>query len=165
MKAARMRGLLLLGALLALLVAAEYVTLSAVREGRACRAHLSRVWAALEAYQERWGHFPAAAFFPQDGLARDDLATLLGPYGLAPEYLRCPASGLDKGVASHFIWNSAWNGRRPDPGAPAEWLLIEVEALSDRVPRPHLFFYQALFTDGSVRLLRTPPSELVGRGE
>lgn len=160
MRAGRIRATAALVVLVVLAVTAEYEILTALRKGRGCRENLRAIGQAVNRYQERWGHLPVLPFHPQEGMDGPTLESVLGRYGLPRFPLRCPGSRLVGAGPTHYVWNSAWNGRTPHPQAPVDWLVIEVEAVSARVPRPHLFYYQALFTDGTVRLLRVPPDDL-----
>lgn len=129
---------------------------------RTCEARLHELYAFFELYELQHGVLPTLAFYPNEP-RRDgrSLRVLVEQEGLNGEVCVCPAAPrLLREAGLTYLWNPALNGRRLADQPEPRWMLVEVHALSDEVPRPHFGSYHVLFTDGRVVRCRQPPSDL-----
>jgi type II secretory pathway pseudopilin PulG len=121
--------------------------------------NLRMIYMALEWYEMEQGRLPDLAFFPDDPRHdNDSILVALAKYGVTEEMTICPkAPAALKDLGLNFIWNAKLNGRKLfEPGA-REWMLVEMHALSERVPLPNPNGYTILYTDGKVEQTRNPP--------
>jgi prepilin-type processing-associated H-X9-DG protein len=154
---------LLLAASLGAALLAGYHLVRTRQDNRICIDHLKKLYGALELYELDRGALPALAFYPGDDLKQEhsNLRLVLEAYGAEANTCLCPA--LPKAVNElglSYVWNVKLNGQKIPRSSEATWMLIEISALSPEVPAPHGGFYNALYSDGSVRALRVPPPEL-----
>lgn len=131
---------------------------------RYCDNNLRQIYAALERYELEHGALPVLSFYPDD--PRNDPASLiraLGPYGIDEETCVCPAAApalRRHGIS--YIWNVRLNGKPLPRSGAAQWLVADMEILSDEVPPPHFWHYHALFSNGQIRRIWGAPRELRG---
>ncbi len=154
----------LIVAALALLVSGLLHVLTQVRRAAQCAAHLQSIYRALELYEMERGILPTLAYFPDLPMEdADSLRVVLEPYGLSPERCICPQSKpVQRAEGLTYLWNVQLNGRRIPRDAEAVWMLVDMNALTDDVPAPHLGRYNVLYSDGTVRRIRHPMRELPG---
>ncbi len=155
---------LLITAGAAIVVMSLLYLLTQMRRATQCAAQLQSIYRALELYEMDRGTLPTLAYFPDLPMEdADSLRVALEPYGLAPDRCICPQSKpIQRAEGLTYLWNVQLNGQRLPRGADAVWMLVDMNALSDDVPAPHLGRYNALFSDGSVRRIRNPRRELPG---
>lgn len=133
-----------------------------VLEAQGCEQNLLRMYDLLRLYENDHGHLPTLKMFPQDALNDpESLAHVLKPYGMQPELAVCPsATGILREHGITYLWNPALNGtsllNRPEP----TWVLVDLQALDDRIPGPHLGGFNILFTDRRVERTHLPPHSL-----
>jgi len=134
------------------------------RDRKDCEANLKRIYRSLELYEVDRGSLPSLAYFPADPINDpDSLLVALESYGADSRSCVCPAlHPVLRDMGLTYIWNSALNGRRiPREGKPV-WLLVEMTAINEELPTPHLGHYNVLYSDGSVKRVRRPLRELQG---
>lgn len=131
---------------------------------RRCAGNLHRIYSALEMYEIDHGTLPRLAFFPDDPKQdNDSLAAALQPYGAGSDVCVCPAApAYHRSLGLTYLWNVQLNGRKLHPPGPPTWMLVELDALSDQIPPPHLGRFNILYTDGQVRRSKIPPPDLRG---
>ncbi len=126
---------------------------------RQCIKHLEQIYQALELYEIDHGRLPYLALYPDDPKhGPDSLLVVLDPYGMGGETGICPAAPpftREQGLG--YIWNVRLNGRSMYDGEEPQWMLIEINALTERVRPPHWRGYHVLYTDGVIRHHREPP--------
>lgn len=156
--------ILVLISALGILVSGLLIVLSQFRAAADCKDNLRAIFRALEHYELERGVLPTLAFYPDQPMEdSDSLRVVLEPYGLAGSRCLCPqARPILRKEGLTYLWNTRLNGQRIPRGGDAVWMLVDLHALSDEVPAPHFGRYHALFSDGSVRLIRNPRSELPG---
>jgi prepilin-type processing-associated H-X9-DG protein len=157
----RILGLLLV---IAAVVGALFYVLGQVRRTATCADQLKSIYRALELYEMERGVLPSLAFYPDHALEDlDSLRVVLEPYGVSGARCICPsARPVQRAEGLTYLWNVSLNGQRMPRESEAVWMLVDMNALSDDVPSPHLGRYNALFSDGSVRRIRDPRRELPG---
>lgn len=129
---------------------------------RECRDRLWNIYTALEMYEIDRGTLPRLAFFPNDPReGSDSLAVVLQPYTAMENLAICPAAPpAHRALGLTYVWNVELNGRKLHAPGVTRWMLVELNALSDSVPPPHLGRYHILYTDGQIELSRNPPQDL-----
>ena len=156
--------LLALAAVLIGLAAGIYAFVHQNMLGKRCANNLRSIYAALEMFEVDRGTLPRAAFFPDDPKQdNDSLLVVLQPYRTQSDIYLCPAApAVQKNAGLTYVWNVQLNGRKLHGSGPPMWMLVELNALSDAVPAPHLGAYNILYTDGSVQRSKAPPKGLRG---
>ncbi len=147
----------------ALVMGSLYLLLMEIRRTMACEENLHAIYRALELYELERGTLPKLAFFPdQPAEDADSVRVVLQPFGMQPHHAICPsATRVEKELGLTYIWNTALNGQ-PIPRDEPVWMLTEMDALSPDLPKTHVIRYNVLFSDGSVRRIRTPLGQLKG---
>ena len=148
--------------LIALIAAGIYYYVRQQMLARECAAHLRRIYAALELYEIDRGTLPRLAFFPDDPKQDpDSIVVALTPYGTTPDIYICPtAPSPHRELGLTYLWNTRLNGRKIPRASTPEWMLVEINALSDGVPASHMGYYNVLLTDGTVHREKDPPAGL-----
>ena len=132
-------------------------------DGRTCRktASLDDGRAGVELgplcaparYEYEAGVLPEMAYYPDDvRLDPESMYSILEPYGLAATNCVCPGCAAvlqDTGIT--YVWNTQVNGKPLRSLDPPQWLVVEMNALSAKVPAPHWGRYNVLYSDGKVR--------------
>ncbi|HMP74820.1 MAG TPA: hypothetical protein PKE12_00850 [Kiritimatiellia bacterium] len=156
--------ILFLSACLGLVVWGLLHILVQVRRTAACAENLQSIYRALELYELERGVLPTLAYFPDQPMEdADSLRTVLEPYGLNGQRCLCPASHrFIQSEGLTYIWNVGLNGQRMPRGEETTWMLVDISALTDDVPAPHLWRYNVLYSDGTVKRARSPLRELQG---
>lgn len=151
-----------LTAVMGLTVALIYMLLIQAARTVQCRDQLINIYRALEVYEMSHGTLPRLAFYPEEPNSDlDSMSVTLEAYGLEPSTWICPSSHeIIANTGLSYIWNTRLNGRKLRDAAEPQWLIAEINALSPDVPRPHLGYCNVLFTDGSVKRVRNPASEI-----
>lgn len=124
--------------------------------------NMRMVYMAFEWYEMDRGRLPELAFYPDDPRHdNDSLLVVLSKYGVNEEMTVCPtAPEVLQQLGLNYVWNVKLNGRKLHEPGMRDWMLVEMHALSDRIPAPHLGTYTILYTDGKVEHARTPPPGL-----
>jgi len=131
-----------------------------------CINNLRQIGQSIVMYQMGEGKYPEAAFFPDDPKKGEDsiIVILAEASGralpdqmwvcpAAPDALRKKCKGLT------FVYNDAYGGRASLKSPDKAWLLIEVNCVSRKAPKPHPKGYNVLFADGHVFTTKIlPPS-------
>lgn len=148
--------------LIALIATGIYYYIHQQMLARECAANLRRIYAALELYEIDRGTLPRLAFFPDDPKQDpDSIVVALTPYGTTPDVYLCPTAPLShRELGLTYLWNTRLNGRKIPRSSNPEWMMVEINALSDEVPASHVGHYNVLFTDGTVRREKDPPAGL-----
>ena len=61
-----------------------------------------------------------------------------------------------------YVWNVRLNARKIPKGQAREWMLVDIQVLSEDVPAPHLGRYHVLYSDGVVERIQDPRQQLPG---
>jgi hypothetical protein len=128
----------------------------------AAARNLRAIYMALEWYELDQGRLPDLAFFPNDPLHdNDSLLVKLGKYGVTEEMTVPPdVPEALRDLSLCYVWNVDLNGRKLHEPGPPKWMLVNIQALSDDLPPPHLWRYHILYSDGQVERSRVPPPGL-----
>ncbi|MFH0908396.1 MAG: hypothetical protein V1929_06520 [bacterium] len=155
--------LVLIVVLLAAVGALYYILYQASLQ-KECEVNLLRLHRAIEMYEVDRGTLPRLAFFPDDPKQDiDSLRVALEAYGADGIACLCPtAPDIQIELGLTYVWNVKLNNRKLPRDGDAEWMLVEISALSMDVPAPHLGQYNVLYTDGKVRRVKYPLQELRG---
>ncbi len=147
-----------------ILVGAIYYVLIQVSKTVQCSDQLIRIYQALELFEMDRGSLPHLAFYPDEPMTDpDSIRVVLEEYGVDPHAWVCPASHpLITNLGLSYIWNTRLNGANLRGFDERQWMLIEVNALSDDVPAPHLGYYNVLYSDGKVERISDPAESLKG---
>jgi len=163
----RRKGILLLPWVFILLMIASLLwLLHLVNLGRTqaeqCKKQLQGIHRILAAYEREHGHLPTLELFPEEPLTDPaSLLAVLGANGLDPADACCPSSpGLVRSHGLGYLWNTALNGSSLQQGATPVWMLVDLQALDDRLAGPHFGHYHILYTDGRVERSPFPPPGL-----
>ena len=127
-----------------------------------CHNNLDQISKALFMFEMENGRLPSASFYPKDPNDSRSIRNILMPYLRNESIFTCPCMPqplAKKGLT--YLWNDKCNGRVSGtvPGASKKWLMIEMTAVSDKVPPPHSGKYNILFVDGHIEK-GDAPSEL-----
>lgn len=154
----------LIGTAAAIVLSTLLHVLTQMRRTAQCAAQLQSIYRALELYEMDRGTLPTLAYFPDLPMEdADSIRVALEPYGLSPERCICPESKhVQRAEGLTYLWNVQLNGQRIPRGADPVWMLVDINALSEDVPAPHLGRYNVLYSDGTVRRIRDPRRELPG---
>lgn len=133
-----------------------------VQQADRSRDQLKQVHHILMLYEREHGHFPTLDFFPEEPFRdSESILQVLRPYGLDPAWLISPSAPnvlREHGIS--FLWNTALNRRSLDSLIEPVWMLVDIQALDDRLPGPHFRSYHILYTDGRVVRSPSPPHTL-----
>ncbi|MEM7393436.1 MAG: hypothetical protein AAF492_13915, partial [Verrucomicrobiota bacterium] len=135
---------------------------SSNRNADRCLENLKQIYLAIGLYEFDTGLLPNLSFYP-DRPKEDatSLRVVLEKYGATGKSYLCPSShGLVRDTGLSYVWNVALNGRTLKEFKDPVWMLVEVNAVSEEVPPPHLGRYHILYTDGQVALSDRPPSDI-----
>lgn len=129
-----------------------------------CEDQLTRIYQALELFEMDRGSLPRLAFYPDEPMTDpDSIRVVLEEYGVDPGVWVCPSANPKvANLGLSYVWNTALNGSNLRSYAERQWMLVEINALSEEVPSPHCSFYNVLYTDGTVARIRRPLEELKG---
>lgn len=156
--------ILFLLACLGMVLSVLLFVLVQVRRTAACADNLKSIYRALELYEMERGTLPTLAYYPDSPMEdADSLRVVLEPYGLGAARCICPnARPIQRAEGLTYIWNVQLNGERIPRAEHTTWLLVDMEALAEDVPAPHLRRYNVLYSDGTVKRVRTPRRDLPG---
>jgi len=156
--------LLAVAAVLIGLAAGIYTVVHQNMLTKKCANNLRNIYAALESFEVDRGTLPRAAFYPDDPKQdNDSLLVALQPYRVQSDIYICPtAPAVQKDTGMTYVWNVQLNGRKLQGSGPPTWMIVELNALSDAVPAPHLGAYNILYADGSVQRSKEAPKGLRG---
>ncbi len=161
------RGIILLPWMFILLMLASLLwLLHLVNRGRSeaegCRQNLQQIHRLLERYEREHGHLPVLELFPEEPLADpSSLLAALAPLGLQAGQACCPtAPGVVRAHGLGYLWNTALNGSSLRHAGEPTWVLVDLQALDDRLAGPHFGHYHILYTDGRVERSTFPPPGL-----
>lgn len=148
----------------AMALAGIYVVLQELRHSLDCQTNLRALYHALELYEMERGALPKLAFFPDVPQEdTDSLRVVLESFGAGGSACVCPSAPTAlKDLGLTYVWNVRLNGRKIPRGASREWMLMDIQALSEDVPSPHLGRYHVLYSDGTVDRVRDPREEVPG---
>lgn len=146
------------------LIGAIYYALLQVTETVRCADQLTRIYQAIELFEMDRGSLPKLAFYPDEPLTDpDSIRVVLEEYGVDPAAWICPASHPKIAqIGLSYAWNTRLNGANLKSFEQRQWMLVEINAMSDDVPSPHFCCYNVLFTDGTVERIHDPARELEG---
>ena len=127
-----------------------------------CEENLNRIYLAMELYEIERGTLPRLSFFPNDPRNDpDSLCVVLAEYGASRDIPICPAAHeIHRNMGLTYLWNMKLNGAKLDNEGEPRWMLVEINALSDKVPEPHFGRYNILYTDGRILRSSEPPAGL-----
>lgn len=129
---------------------------------RRCADNLRKIYSALELHEIDRGTLPRLAFFPDDPKQdTDSLVVALQSYGTGGEIFVCPTAPESlRSLGLTYVWNVQLNGKKLRSSQPAEWMLVEINAMSEGVPPSHAGRYNILYSDGRVERSKVPPPGL-----
>ena len=149
-------------AALAAVAAAALYGVSERRAAETCLAQLKQIYSAIGLYEFDGGRLPSLAFYPEQ--PRQDpngIREALKKFGADPRLFLCPGTpALVRDTGLSYVWNVSLNGRSLKDIRDPVWMLVEVNALDEQIPRPHWGRYHILYTDGRVVLSEAPPEDL-----
>lgn len=148
----------------ALALGGIYIVLQELRHSLDCQNNLRALYHALELYEMERGALPKLSFFPDIPQEdTDSLRVVLESFGSGGSACICPgASAALQELGLTYVWNVHLNGRKIPRGAAREWMLVDIQVLSEDVPAPHLGRYHVLYSDGAVERIRDPRQQLPG---
>ena len=127
-----------------------------------CRQNLEKIHHILTLYEMEHGQLPSLDLFPEEPLSDTErLLVVLRAYGLDPAWGICPAcSSVIQAHGLSYLWNTSLNQRSLSALIEPVWVLVDIQALDDRLPGPHFGFYHILYSDGRVERSPHPPHTL-----
>ncbi len=114
-----------------------------------CQNNLKQIGMALRMHEMTDGKLPKAAFFPDDPeKGKDSIRVVLKDN--PAKLFKCPSAPEEiakKGLT--FVWNDKCGGKPSHriKKSKETWLMMEVDAVSDKVPAPHPGGYNILYAD------------------
>ncbi len=141
-----------------------YYVLMQVTKSIQCTDQLSRIYQALELFEMDRGSLPRLAFFPDEPMTDpDSIRVVLEEYGVDSSAWVCPSSHPKiASLGLSYAWNIRLNGSNLRSFKERQWMLIEINALSEEIPSPHFGHYNVLYTDGTVERINNPIQTLKG---
>jgi len=145
------------------IISLVFFAMSTANRAVQCSYNLNRLYQALDLYEMHNGALPSLAFYPAEPYADPaSIRVVLETYGPEESNWTCPGiHPLIKQTGLSYIWNTSLNGASLRNMEKKEWMLVELNAMSREVDRPHFGYCNVLFTDGSVERVRYP-DELTG---
>lgn len=153
--------LMAVGAILSQIPSANYTQVKQRAKQIVCMQQLQQIGKLLQMYVISNDKYPNAAFFPKDPFAgQDSIRVILEGHASAPRVGRrgggasiwvCPSEPealKKKGLT--YVYNDALAGKRNLRNPSKKWVLIEVNCVSAKAPKPHPGGYNILFADGHV---------------
>jgi hypothetical protein len=127
-----------------------------------CEQQMLKIYEVLNLYEQQHGRLPALELFPEDAVGNEEsLLNVLSRFEFNPEWAVCPASHpVLKKQKLTYLWNTALNHTSLRDRKEITWVLVDIQALDDRIPGPHFRAYHILYTDGRVEHSPTPPHSL-----
>ena len=155
--------LLTVAAIVTSVSTAAYVKVKDKAKQTACTSNLRQVGLALRMFEMTEGRLPDAVFFPSNP-KKDKNSIRVIMKNTSEKLFICPAAPDElakKGLT--FLWNDKCSGKASHriKNANKTWLMIEINAVSDKVPAPHPGGYNVLYADlQTVRTVRDLPADL-----
>lgn len=132
-----------------------------------CEQRLERIYQILAQYEQQHGRLPVLELFPEDPERNEEsLLHVLGQFESDPDWAVCPASHpvlREHGLT--YLWNTALNQSSLLDRKEITWVLVDIQALDDRLTGPHFGSYHILYTDGRVERSPSPPHSLPVQAE
>ncbi len=161
--------MLIVTAIITSIPTSKYVRVKKMAYQTQCYSNLKNISIALISFKMDYDDImPKAEFYPKNINGKKSIVKLLSDY-LGGTSLKkhgdnspwvCPGLPLKlrkKGLS--FIYNDSIAGKRPRH--PSEtWVLIEMNAVSAKIPAPHPKGYNILFADGSIQTTKTLPKDI-----
>ncbi|MCK4244809.1 MAG: type II secretion system protein [Candidatus Omnitrophica bacterium] len=126
-----------------------------------CRNNLNQIRQALTIFMiENNDRLPSACFYPEDSSDPKSIANILYPYLRTRKVFICPSlPGQLRKKGITYIWNDQFNNQNPDhiPNRDKKWLMMEMTAVSEKIPPPHSKGYNILYLDGHIETKPRPP--------
>lgn len=134
-----------------------------IQQTERCAARLEAVYEYLTLFERDNGRLPIFELYPEDPLgSQESLINRLGELpGFDPDWLICPsAPALLRQHGMTYLWNTALNHGSLINRKEITWVLVDMQALDDRIPGPHFGTYHILYSDGRVERSASPPHSL-----
>jgi hypothetical protein len=132
-----------------------------------CEQRLLKLYQSLQDYERQHGRLPSLELFPEDPRdSEKSLLQALQAFDPDPEAGTCPACHpvlQEHGLT--YLWNTALNQSSLRARKESTWVLVDIQALDDRIPGPHFGAYHILYTDGRVERSNAPPHSLPVQAE
>lgn len=128
-----------------------------------CEQQLKKIYEYLVLYELDNGGLPKFELYPEDPVENpDSLINRLSQIpGFDPDWLICPsAPAIIKTRGITYLWNTALNQSSLSYRDEVTWVLVDMQALVDKIPGPHFGSYHILYSDGRVERSPTPPHSL-----
>ncbi len=128
----------------------------------ASEQQLLEIYQVLSQYEQQHGRLPALEMFPGNPQeSESSLLHVLAQFDASPGLAICPsAHPVVRNHGLSFLWNPALNHGSLRNRNDITWVLVDIQALDDRVPGPHFGSYHILYTDGRVERSPQPPHSL-----
>ena len=128
----------------------------------ASERQLKEMYRVLARYEQQHGRLPALEMYPGNPReSESSLLHVLAQFDASPDLAVCPsAHPVLKQHGLSFLWNSALNHGSFRDRKDITWVLVDIQALDDRVSGPHFGSYHILYTDGRVERSPSPPHSL-----
>lgn len=161
--------MLIVTAIITSIPTSKYVRVKKMAYQTQCNSNLRNISIALISFKMDYDDImPKAEFYPKNIDGKKSIVTLLSDYLGGTNFKNhydnspwvCPGLPVKlrkKGLS--FIYNDSIAGKRPR--RPSEtWVLIEMNAVSAKIPAPHPKGYNILFADGSIQTTKTLPKDI-----
>jgi hypothetical protein len=128
-----------------------------------CEKSLESIYAYLTLYERDNGRLPIFELYPEN--PRENPESLINRLSELPGFdsgwLICPSAPAllqEQGIT--YLWNTALNQGSLSNRQEITWVLVDIQALDDRIPGPHFGTYHILYSDGRVERSSSPPHSL-----
>ena len=129
-----------------------------------CQNRLKQIGAVIQIMLMDTGVFPDAKFFPEKPDENTkSIKVILKAQGVPGEIFVCPSVSDDlKKIGLTYIWNDELNGKSPDtlPDAGKTWLMVDMNAVTEKVSPAHRDGYNVLYADGTASWSNTIKDEI-----
>lgn len=127
-----------------------------------CERQLKEIYRVLVLYEQQHGRLPALEMFPGEPKeSESSLLHILAQFDSPLSNGVCPAAHpvLEEHGLS-YLWNPNLNHGSFRGRKDVTWVLVDLQALDERVAGPHFGAYHILYTDGRVERSPQPPHSL-----
>ena len=147
--------------LISTIPATSYIRVRQKADQTKSQQQLKQIGLALKMYQQENETYPKAAFYPKKPDGKDSIITELKDHGAVKQLFICPSlpQGLQKKGLT-FVYNDEVSGKRRLRKPAKKWVLIEINCVAKKSPKPHPNGYNILFADGHVISSKVLPAKI-----
>lgn len=124
---------------------------------KTCENNLRQLYMGLQMYEMSYGSLPAAKLYPKNPKRdKKSIVKLMDP-AYEPLFV-CPvfpSAIKDKGLT--YIYNDEIAGQSLDMLPTDTWIMMEMNAVSEKIPLPHPGGFHILYANGQIKIQKELP--------